>query len=91
MVVNSNQSLYIRSSLLLLYYVIWVNAGSVQVIQSQKNPEQHWHKMPDVPFNSQIDNSLPLLIYNSSSTFQQIEGFGGAITDSVSTFFSLYH
>lgn len=60
----------------------------VQVVQTAENTDDRLTRKPDVPVNDGSNDAVPSIVIDQTVTLQTVEGFGGAITDSVASVWS---
>lgn len=62
--------------------------SEISVIQTAKETGDRLTPKASIPFVPHVNNSLPQIILDPSTKYQQILGFGAAFTDSVAAVFS---
>jgi glucosylceramidase len=60
----------------------------VQVVQTAEKTDDRLSKKPNVPLSTGSNDDTPTIVVDQTKTFQTVDGFGGAITDSVASVWS---
>lgn len=60
----------------------------VQVVQTAEKTNDRLTRKPDVPISAGSADAVPAIVIDQTQTLQTVEGFGGAITDSVASVWS---